>query len=233
MIVKPLKKYCYSTCLCLLLITAWTGIFNSYGDNWIIRKISTESHGNIGPISVSADANDGQVGGPSALYYGSGENSDGVGWAGYFSGSLQYVFFSFTLSAAIPAGTSVTNAIVEIYGRDQDTWDNGVDDLRISLTDAADAPVISTYAARPAEAGGSTTITTVVSWDNVTWNTAGFNTSANISSIINELVTDYSGLANGAKIGVWVRGVSPTAHFIGVELNEHSGSNPARLTIQW
>jgi hypothetical protein len=187
--------------------------------------------GNI-VVSVAANNDDGQM--LSSAWYNNGESSDGITWAGYVSSEEQYFVFNFVLSAAIPAGTTVTNATVRVYGRDAYLWSNGTDDLVVKATDAASAPVVANVSERPVECdGGSTaTTTTTVAWNNVTWDTAGWNTSPNISTVINELVSDNSGLANGARICLWING-GPVEHYVGGELYEHAGSNPAELTIQW
>lgn len=198
----------------------------------IVQSEAVAEHGSI-VVSVAANADDAQI--VAANFYSAGENSDGVGWAGYAGGSLQYDSFSFVLSSDIGASIDVTNVSIRIYGQAADSWVNGTDDLIILFTDSADAPVPDAQDDKPVEASGNTaTCTNVATWLNVTWNTAGWNTCAtNLLLAFNELIDKHSGFSSGERVCVWVRGVFGTEHYIGAELYEHASSNPAEITIQW
>ena len=102
-------------------------------------------------------------------------------------------------------------------------------------TASANASAPTTASERPTSFGGSTATTdTTIAWNNVTWNTSGWNTSSNLKSLIQELVDDNGGLASGAGIVLWVKTSTQLGgNYICTELNEHSGSNPAKLTIEY
>lgn len=202
-----------------------------------ILGISTIVGATIGPIDVAANGDDGQIKSSPEEFHDDGENDDGVGWFGDVGSTRQFVFLRFVLPSGIPSGATISSATLEAYGRDQFNWDNGVDDIDIFATDSANASAPTTAGQRPNDgSGGSTAVTTAVaSWDNVTWNTAGYNTSSSIASVIQELVDDNAGLASGAGIVLWLRidQSNPGSHYAALELLEHAGINPSRLTITW
>ncbi len=192
----------------------------------------------IGPISVAADADDAEIyhNGSGWFFSSSGNSSDGLGWSGdgFTDTYSQIVFFRFVLPSAIPFGATINSATIDLRGRSSFSWD-ATDDLQITATDSASAGAPTTAGERMVAAGGSTAVTTAVaSWNNITWSTAGYNTSASIASVIQELVNDNNGLASGAGIVIWVNETNQISSYVAAELNEYAGSaEVAKLTINY
>lgn len=226
-------------CLCLFL--AWALAVAPVVDAAIITIHGPVRHGSggggggtIGPISIAADADDGDINETPELAS-NGDNGDGHGWFGSVSTSTAWVYLRFILPSGISSGATITSATLTVFGRDQFSWVNGTDDIQIRATDSANASAPTTGTHRPsAISGGSTSTTTAVAaWNNVTWNTSGTNTSSDISSVIQELVTDNGGLSSSAGIVLWIN-TTATSHYAALELNERAGSaNVATLTITW
>lgn len=195
----------------------------------IMRSIATSGGGGtIGPISVANDAGDGEI--FDTFFWSDGENNDGIGHVAFFGGLGIWNFFRFVLPSSIANGATITSATIELWGEGNSGWVNGESDLVVVATDSANASAPTTAGQRPTSDGGSTTLTTAsVAWNNVTWTTDAWN-STTVTTLIQELVNDNSGLASGAGIVLWVRGVSSPEAFI--QLNEFVGeANVAKLTI--
>lgn len=187
------------------------------------------SGGTIGPVSVAANADDGEIW--TTFFWSDGEDVDGAGKM-YFAGANEvWCFYRFVLPSGITSGATITSATLEINGINKVSWTDGTDDLVVTATDSGNASAPTTGGQRPSSDGGSTATTTAeVAWNNVTWSTSGFN-SVSVATIIQELVNDNGGLSSSAGIVFWVAGTDNSeAHG---ELLEHSGTSPARLTIVW
>lgn len=189
----------------------------------------------IGPISIAANGNDGTYRYTAGAWTleSAGEGGAGVGYFGSASSLPYFLFLRFQLPSAIAGGTTIDAATIALEGLDSWDWVNGTDDLTIYATQSADAPA-------PAdgddylnvEFGGTTpAAATSVVWSNITWNTSGTNTTPDIKSIIQELVNDYSGLAQNAHICVWFTGGTNGDHQVAAALLEHATGAPAALTI--
>lgn len=221
----------------LALVTLLSFLPFAFGFVWIQPSrfvVAGGGGGTIGPISVAANGDDGIIIAPTSGFYSAGEGADGNGYIGNGEGNDNLAFFRFILPSAIPSGATITSATIQLQGTDQFAWVNGTDDLIIRATDSGNAAAPTTLGQRPSYLGGSTSTTTAtVTWSNVTWATSGANTSPSFATVIQELVTDNGGLASSAAIVVWVNHNVNQHHYVAVELIEHSGSTPAKLTITW
>jgi hypothetical protein len=104
----------------------------------------------------------------------------------------------------------------------------------LRATDVANASAPTTAAQRPVSDGGSTATTAaIVTWSNVTMGDSAYHTSADISSIIQELVNDNSGLANGAGIVIWLREANGLGEYANIRLVGHATPKPAKLNITY
>lgn len=198
----------------------------------------------IGPISIAADTDDGEIGwtGGGWLFYQSGETGN-VAYIGDYDNDDVWAFFRFILPSAVPAGATFDTAQckLELYGKDAWNWVDGTSDLIVYATDGNNPAAPTGTANRPSGNGGDTTLTTSFAQvDNVTWSTAGYNSligaGANtIAAILDELHTSYT-LDSGDAIVIWVKGNNAyagaaTGRQVGVEDYSHADSNPAKLTI--
>lgn len=187
--------------------------------------------GTIGPVSVAANGDDGEIW--TTFFWSDGEDADGIGKMYLAASSPVYCFYRFILPSGISSGATITAATIEIWGEGNLSWENGVSDLEIKATDSGDAPAPTEGGHRLTEDGGSTAqCAAEVAWNNVTWTTDAFNTSPSITTIIQELVNDNGGFSAGEAIVIWVNGTTGAqAHG---QLMEFAGeANTARLTITW
>lgn len=197
------------------------------------------SHGEM-ILRVNADTNDVTMNVGLAAFYQSGEGSDGEGWFGADGGQPYMFQATFFLTNTLAAANTITNATIQLYGMNTFSWVDGTDDLEdIFATYSHNARPPDNYGERPTRYGGSFAYTTnaVVTWPNITWATSSYNTSTNIASIINNLLTTFGDLTNTSGIGLWLSrqsgGPSGTDQ-ISAEMREWgSGDNVAILTIQW
>ena len=148
------------------------------------------------------------------LFY-SGENSVGDMYTGSWSSNYVYGINRFTLTQAIPAGATITNASMQVYGIGDSGWNSaGGGYLHIMVSDYADAPQVTTFQDGP---GGTNNraFSSTVRWPfagNMFWTTSGLNTTVDLSVLIQFLVNKYGGLANGAHIQVWTYSDEPAVN---------------------
>lgn len=161
-------------------------------------------------LVVPDDAADGAIYG-DGTFFGAGEDSNGGAWAGAWPTTSHYWGFTrFTLGSAIPNGTTISNATLELYGYDLWNWDTDGDYLHIHVTDSADGGLPADGDDRPTPDGDTAVYPTVGSgtrWPTASgglnWSTSGWNTSVDISSLIQHLVDENGGLAQNSHIVVW------------------------------
>lgn len=197
-------------------------------------------------LTVTDDANDGQFD-PSTSVIPTGWSAQGersnllymgsyniAEWGG-LGGGLTPSVFRFTLSQDIPAGATITSALLSLYGLDVWDWDNGSDALRIALEFSDDAESIMSSGDMPLAAGGRDLLATTARWPEtggLTWQRPGWNTSPNLAALLQELVDTLGGLNAGAHVQFYVYGaVSNINSEVAVEDSSHPGEHPATLTI--
>ena len=211
-----------------LFISPLPNRFIGAGNN---LKLFGSSSVSLGPISVAAGADDAEIWGTN--FYDNGESADFEGWIGT-SSTPQWVFLRFILPSAIPAGSTITAASVDVFSSAVSFWNNSTSDINLRATDVANASAPTTAAQRPVSDGGSTATTAaIVTWSNVTMGDSAYHTSADISSIIQELVNDNSGLANGAGIVIWLREANGLGEYANIRLVGHATPKPAKLNITY
>jgi hypothetical protein len=189
----------------------------------------------VGPISIAAESDDGQIS-TGWTFYDTGGDGDGILWAGDQGGVCCYSFLRFVLGTAIPSGSTIDSATLDLYGRGTYIWSDGADDLYITASDADSPSAPSVLGTRPSESGGSVTTTTAdVLWANISWVNPGWNTSPDIKSIIQELAD--SGYLNGTTKSIifWLRKTTPFQDgIVGIEGTAYGGSsNVPKLTINF
>jgi hypothetical protein len=195
------------------------------------QPVAVGGSGTIGPVSIAADADDGEIW--STFIWSTGEDDNGVGKIYYSGANYVWCYYRFVLPSAIPSGATITSATMDLWGEGSSSWSNGSDDLKIRCSDSANASAPASAGARPSLDGGSqATTTATVDWLNVTWTLNDWNTTPSLVSMIQELVDDNGGLASGAGIVLWVAGDSN--HEVHTQLREFVGEdNVAKLTISY
>jgi hypothetical protein len=160
-------------------------------------------------------------------------------WFGIWDYHNEYGTARFALSGAIPSGAVIDTDVGDTYIRYTGAGDANIDDLRLYVTESADAPQSATAAARPNfEDSGSTTLypatyegTGVVSATG--WPASGTKDIA-IGSLIQHLVDTYGGLASGAHVCIWITAASTEPNEAESEYVPYDvGSNYPTLTITY
>lgn len=142
----------------------------------------------------------------------------------------------FTLGAAIPSGATINSATFELYIESDSGWNTSTDYLSVWGTDSSDAGQCTSTATRPSIDGGSTALTTSVRWPASGGFSPGTNSykSIDIAAIIQELVDDNGGLANGAHIAIWHSHGSPSGDpYIWCSSYSRGASYRQKLTIDY
>lgn len=193
-----------------------------------------------GSIAVTAD--DIEIdGGSGPTLYTNGEAANEA-FAGRNVGACVWMGLRFTLSGAIPSGATITAATFQLYGTSTWNWGSATDYLRVFVTDSSDAAQVTTQAARPSVDSGSTTVypTTLAGgtrWpaaNGLSWPTAQYNTSVDLSALIQHLVDTYSGLASGAHVMVWAAGDTSADNNSEIGWQDsNAGTNPPTLAITY
>jgi len=188
-------------------------------------------------IDIAADGDDG-------LIYNSGtasgildvDGSSGLLQVGeYGSGYRSYGYFRFALSAAIPDGATITSATITFTSGDLSGWDLSADTMTLLGDQSADAAQVDHENDAPVYSGTATVTTTAtVAYVPTAW-TATERYAATITTIIQELVTDYSGLASGAHVQIWVVREPPETvqEVLHIYDESHETALVAQLYIIW
>jgi len=132
--------------------------------------------------------------------------------------------FHFLLTAEIPSGATVDAAYLTIVASSTAADDPNVD---ISAEDSASAPDFTTNA----DVTNRTRTAASVQWTTMGIGTGSTNTPS-IVSVIQELVDDNGGLANGAGVVVFLDGRGDVNQSFGVVSLEGTG-DPAALHIEF
>ena len=193
-------------------------------------------------LQISNNLDDGGISGLSNSTLGdqlaqSGDSGDGVGYMGEWTPSNQYYnYFRFTLTNALPAGSVISNAKLEVNGLTHFNWSSSYA-LRIFIQDSANAPQVDNANDYPGDAGGTELLGSNVRWPasgGLTWNYPEVNNgSPNLSSLVQALVDKYNGLSAGASIQFWI-GIDQTqagGHSVAYEEYSHAGNTPPKLTL--
>ena len=166
----------------------------------------------IGPIVIANDLDDGAIhpagNGYSANWHPSGEyNEAGQQFLGEWPvGEHYYGFVRFELPEAIPAGSIVAAADLELWGWTVHDWD-GTRALHVWGQDSADAPAVSNVSNVPDDGNGFALAPTSVRWpedDGLSWVASGSNITPDLAPILQWLVDDNGGLEAGAHVQLWI-----------------------------
>jgi hypothetical protein len=166
--------------------------------------------GTIGPLYPQTDYDDGAIfpdgSGYGAHWYPSGEmNTAGLQYVGEFpQGYRYYAFVRFELPVAIAADAVIEDATLVLYGHDAYDW-QATDALRVWVQHSDDAPQVGGIQHYP---GSSIALAEAsVRWPEelgLAWVHPGPNETPNLAPVLQQLVDEYGGLAEGAHVQLWI-----------------------------
>lgn len=148
-----------------------------------------------------------------AIYFSGGQYSQSSfsSWIGgeYPTGYREYGYLRFQLSSAIPAGATINQSYLSVKGLYTYNWNSTLHGLKIcAQKTGANASQVTSYTEHPDYVGTTTVLTTTCArWPStggLTWLIDQQNISVNISSVIQELVDTYGGLAANNYIQLWI-----------------------------
>ena len=155
---------------------------------------------------------------------------------GYWGSGSTWGYHRFALTQAIPAGAQVKAAVLELFGHDTQQWDTATEALEIRAEKTADALEVTSSTKQPFIPGGPPVTVTAARWPasgGLAWTVGGYNSSSDLSSVLQEVVNAQGGLAQGAHVQLWVRGAQITDGEVTSYAYGTPGFKPARLTITW
>jgi hypothetical protein len=165
------------------------------------------------------------------LYSGSYNPSD---WGGLGNG-LTTAAFRFALAEQIPAGATVVDAWISLFGRGTWSWSNESHALAIGLEFSDDAAPIAGISDLPFTLTGRPLVSAVARWPELgglTWLVNNWNDSVNVAPLIQELVDTYGGLSAGAHVQFFVYGANPgTNGEVAIEDSSNPAGNTPTLTV--
>ena len=145
-------------------------------------------------------------------------------------------YFRFQVPTAIPPGATIDLANLKFYGADNGYWDSS-HALVLSADLSGNAVQPNGTEDFPSGATQHSLATTTVRWPSsggLTWNTGVWNTTPDLSAIIQEIVDAEGGLAAGSYLQFWVQGQDPGHDSeAGVEDLSTGGGHPTNLTVTW
>jgi hypothetical protein len=166
----------------------------------------------LGPIVIADDLDDGGMWPPSNGRMGdwnpSGEVQPGQSFMGeYPTGSAYFGYFRFALPEALPAGTQVTSARLEVMGSGTYQWSSDLDALEIRAQHSPDAAQVDGISHHPELGMGTVLTQAAVRWPaagGLAWDPDGSNAAPELLAPIQEVIDVSGGLAAGAHVQLWI-----------------------------
>jgi hypothetical protein len=185
-------------------------------------------------LVVTSDADDGEI--EPGGFHPMGEAF--TDYAGAVTTGPSRVFFRFALTRDIPAGATISEAHLELWGTE--LYGAGgacVSTYRLGIVadDVADAAAVTSADQWPGGPTGASSTAASVSWSFVdTWRVGERNASPDLSTILDELVSEHGGLASGAHVQLWTWAENFIAECAaGSEDFASIASHPAELHIRF
>lgn len=219
---------------------------NTSAQNILIDNIRFKSESFSMSVSIAEDEDDGQfdpslttlpygwstVGERNNILYSGAYNPND--WGGLGNG-LTTSAFRFSLAEEIPAGATVADAWLSLFGRGTWNWTNESSALSIGLEFSEDADPITGIEDMPLTVTGRPLVSTVARWPEVgglTWLVNDWNDSVNVAPLLQELVDSYGGLPAGAHVQFFVYGANPGINGeVAIEDSSNPAGNGANLTV--
>lgn len=196
-------------------------------------------------LAIAADLDDGELETTQSFgtvgYAPQGERSGWTYMGGYDSASapgegLTASFFRFGVDRAIAPGSTVTRAVLRLFGADTWAWDPSTDYEWIAAEDVADASRPTQRQDAPSLPTGRP-ITARVRWPAsppLDWTIGDWNETTDFAAVVQELVDRYAGLATGAHVQIFVfRDGGATDGEVAAEDWSSPASHPAELVLAW
>jgi hypothetical protein len=190
----------------------------------------------IGPITTTQDDNN-----DVSWYYAGAWTAEASAASKNSFGSYVYKHLPchilFLLSSAIPSGATIDSAALEVYITNAANFSNGI----AYVQNSSNAGQLTSAGARPDYYdSGSTDVypqtlndTGTVTFDPIGWGTSAYH-SVDVTGLIQYLVNTFSGLENGAGIGLFLdRASAPDSSFVAKFTSSDSASNRPKLTINY
>lgn len=165
----------------------------------------------IGPIEIVDNLDDGAIHVGDFMdipqWLPSGE-APGLGFTGEFpEGERYFAYLRFELPDALPAGTVIENATLELFGHATYYWDRQ-HALRVFVQDSADANQVSGALDYPSPMG-TVLRDESVHWGDaddsgLTWQIPGPNAATELAPLVQQLVDAHGGLEAGAHVQLWI-----------------------------
>jgi hypothetical protein len=164
-------------------------------------------------LTVALQTDEGEI--DASMFYTEGE-TDSLIHIGYYMSNVTWGFFRFALPAAIANGEHVMSAQLDILGAIPDNWDASRQALLVNAEASDDAPRAVGTDDRPDSNRPSARVLTqaTVRWPasgGLVWNPGEYNSTPDLSPVIQELVNRPAGLAMGAHIQLWLGGEATNA----------------------
>jgi hypothetical protein len=186
-------------------------LLDSRGDHAVCPSLIPQ----ILPLAAAQDDGEIEVAGTYRSWMEQGETPDAASgdppglYMGNWDTGLTWAYFRFPLSAPIPAGASVVEATLELWGKHATAgWSTNNHALRVHGELSADAPVVSSSDDLP-DVGSRAFTQQSVRWPpsgGLTWYLGAYNVSPNLSAIVQEVLTAQGGLAAGSYLQLWLSG---------------------------
>ena len=180
-------------------------------------------------LSIAQTADDGEVSNTGVL-----SNSSSAVGSGQVSSSPYWSFYRFKLNKSIPQGSVISKANINLFGSGSSNWTSGKG-LKVYVQLSSNAEVVYGNNYCP---GCSTTVnvSSAITWGSpsLSWVVGQYNTSPDLSSIIQEVVNSNSIKAD-QYIQVWVSRSStyPSNGLVFTEDKSASSSQNAVLILEW
>lgn len=183
-------------------------------------------------LTIDSDGNDGTVSGGILSASGvGGENfmgDDGV--------DSQWSYFRFQLPQALASNVIISRANLKMMASGSSNWNSGSNFLLVVGDKTSNASSVSTSTQYPGGATGAAETLNQILWGfpGLSW-TKGYQSSDDVSSIVQEIIDDSSGLSSGAHIQLWVRGAYSFPGGGSVQTKDYSSveKTPAQLLLEW
>jgi hypothetical protein len=197
-------------------------------------------------VAISDDLDDGEVEGSGGYGYApEGESQCSTFMGGYDlveygeGNGATVAFFRFKLPSAIPPGAAIGSVTLSLFGSDQWHWDPTRHTLSVCAELCPDAPRVTSAADQPDTATGRPVTGTCAGWGvgagaPLSWVVGGWNTSPDLSAVVQEVVDRLGGLATGAHVQLFVYRKNATDNGeVAAEDFCHTRPNQARLSLSW
>lgn len=160
---------------------------------------------------------------------------------GTWDGDSVWGYFRFELSQAIPAGASIGNTTLELWGHPNYTyakwqWQPATHALEVYAEKAATAPPVTQSTEAPFLPAGRPVTSAIVRWPSsggLAWLPAQWHTSPSLAPVLQEVVNSKGSLAAGNHLQLWVRGAQLAQGEVATVAYGKPGFKPARLTVNW